>query len=850
MAFRCGCGACDSPIDTMSINGDGTTPRRVSEASSGAAAYEGPSEILFRQEFVMERFKTRITKELEGVQKSIVAECHVALLGIWGHQRPASSGISAGPPAFCDFPLLNGTKSLLLEHSSGNRLPATRRDTACYCFTKDKPLEIDDVCIEPETTEAAMTPVHEQSCEHAVAFGEQPNSSSIVEDIGSGQGGVAACSDKGFPCPTEEDEHSDECAVICDDPTDVFARWQSLVRGILEVSNLRRRSEVCPVDEAYNLRMVWTTRPTVVSSSPVRIIELERKEVMRTSLRLERQPFDPIGLLGILFWKAVALLVRHPSSTWDLAWSSIGGMVVIFDIMFLPMVVFDIPDSLGLQIVSLSCSAYWGFDLCFSFLVGYYDGENIEMDPKCIAFRYARTWLVPDVFLVVVDFAGYILESEIGASPRGTGSTLRVARLLRLIRIMRVLRIRKLTSVFNSLFSIMLTDYFRLLVKLLRNIAIIFTFTHYIACAWYALGAYGASLGDDVPSWVRAHGLVGVDMLSLYVTSLHWSLTQFTPSTQNIAPQSTHERIFASVVVLLALVSFSTFVSGVTNAVNEMLCLNMRRAKEASVLRNFIREWGISKELSQYIIQKHRNDLRHKRSRVQQKELSSIVTVSTNVSIKLHLEMYAPLLTSNLVLNRLLGTFDAREMLQTLCHQAVTYQTYSKQDEIFCTKTEAIVSTILLDGEAVYTITQRHRPAKSILLDPGKSTELISEAAIWCDWEHRGDLLAMTSVCATELQVASFGKIVRVSDYSLFMLARRLAIMFTVFAKRMMATDDEVSDIPLSVKSQEWIVDKSTQFEGLCPSSFLGRKASKSFGSAISVRAIFSRTSRRTVERR
>ena len=63
--------------------------------------------------------------------------------------------------------------------------------------------------------------------------------------------------------------------------------------------------------------------------------------------------------------------------------------------------------------------------------------------------------------------------------------------------------------------------------------------------------------------------------------SLHWSLTQFTPSTQNIAPQNAPERCFAIVVLLAGLMTLSSFVSGVTNAVQTLRKLTGGRCKEA-----------------------------------------------------------------------------------------------------------------------------------------------------------------------------------------------------------------------------------------------------------------------------
>merc|ERR1719424_1175248 len=87
-----------------------------------------------------------------------------------------------------------------------------------------------------------------------------------------------------------------------------------------------------------------------------------------------------------------------------------------------------------------------------------------------------------------------------------------------------------------------------------------------------------------------------------YIVSLHWSLTQFTPSTMNIAPRNSSERTFAVVVVVFALVSFSSFVSGVTNAVNELRTMNAGMTTDGARIRAYLAKKKVSTRLGSRIM--------------------------------------------------------------------------------------------------------------------------------------------------------------------------------------------------------------------------------------------------------
>eukprot|EP00927_Polykrikos_kofoidii_P010275 TRINITY_DN14348_c0_g2_i2.p1 TRINITY_DN14348_c0_g2~~TRINITY_DN14348_c0_g2_i2.p1 ORF type:complete len:873 (-),score=85.50 TRINITY_DN14348_c0_g2_i2:408-2807(-) len=723
---------------------------------------------------------------------------------------------------FCQCSLPQATRTLPLQNTCEKSGPlpyeANKQEGTCR-FTQAAPLQIDHIIIEAGTPETTKAENHE-FCTPKAVWEKGVGTSSDVGRVNVRAGPdriqftVGVC-EKECESDARADEYNSNCCNSYCGHLEVLNRWQALMLAFVDRMNCQNGRDC---DDYYHIRENWLIKPCVEDVK--RLIPSAATLRSMSTLEFKRSDciHDQLNSLGDMLCMILAPMIRTPGSMSEMVWLSIGALAIIFDIMFLPLIVFDIPEYLGLQIISLTCSGYWALDLVLSFLLGYCDDEKVEMNPRRIAYRYAKTWLVPDAFLVSLDFGGYLFESVAVASARGTGSTLRLTRFIRLARFARVLRLRKFARLFGLLCTLVRTDYVCLVAKLVRNISIIFLFTHYIGCAWYALGAHGASLGDDAPSWLRAHDLVGADFLRCYAVSLHWSLTQFTPSTQNVAPQSTLERLFASVVVLLALVSFSSFVSGVTNAVNELLCLNMQRVKDASALRGFIRQWDLSKELTQCLTRKHQEACANRQAEIRESDLSRILPLSSTLLTSLHVEMYAPLLNSHLVLHCLLSGRDGFALVQALCEEAMTEHAFKANEDIFCANGEARCTKFLVNGEASYTLTNasvRDR-AKSTLLRGGRgesSVGWVSEVALWCHWYHRGKLAATRAVFTVELDVECFGRVFRLHSVELFQRARRFSVVFTMHAERVMATKDEVSDMPIGVEAQQWIVDTCSKYE-------------------------------------
>lgn len=82
-----------------------------------------------------------------------------------------------------------------------------------------------------------------------------------------------------------------------------------------------------------------------------------------------------------------------------------------------------------------------------------------------------------------------------------------------------------------------------------------------------------------------------------YTTSLHWSLTQFTPASMEVVPTNAPERTYTSCVIIFALVIFSSFVSAITGSVTALQQARERSLRNQMLLRRYLSERGVSTAL-------------------------------------------------------------------------------------------------------------------------------------------------------------------------------------------------------------------------------------------------------------
>merc|ERR1712137_872149 len=170
---------------------------------------------------------------------------------------------------------------------------------------------------------------------------------------------------------------------------------------------------------------------------------------------------------------------------------------------------------------------FWTCDMAQGFFLGFFkDGEYVEDNSK-VLINYFKTWFLVDCVVVLPDWSQKLLDDEQAVTWGELGKILKGARA---IRVMRLLRLAKLQRIVNLAFDRIQSEYTFVILNLLKMLLCVLVMNHLIACAWYGL----ARAYEDERNWVSVAQMTDEALEYKYLTSLHWSLTQFTPAGMDI----------------------------------------------------------------------------------------------------------------------------------------------------------------------------------------------------------------------------------------------------------------------------------------------------------------------------
>ncbi|CAJ1438422.1 unnamed protein product [Effrenium voratum] len=430
----------------------------------------------------------------------------------------------------------------------------------------------------------------------------------------------------------------------------------------------------------------------------------------------------------------VARLVSNPSSPKRIAYEIFGLLLIIYDLIWLPMTVFEPSDSNFNIIMGLLSSIYWTCDMPMSFLVGYavQDKGIIEMRLRKIAWNYCRSWLVLDLAIVTIDWTLNLLEwtnSESIAPGEGI-SFFRIGKAVRFLRLLRLLRLLKAHGRFNELLEHVQSEFSVIVIGILKLIAFILLLNHLVACVWYWIGTMGSAEGRS--NWLSQSDVSGSNTAYRYFTSLHWSLTQFTPASMEVTPKNELERLFNVVVIMSAMVIFSTFISAITNAMNQLRNLNSERNEQASLLRRYMQQNNVSAPLKARVLQSIKA-LSQTRSRVHELDVAALRLLPLSLRHDLSQEVYAPHVGVHpffYVCNACFS-MQSRKIYST----CLAEKSLSTSMELITSGENAQSMYFVVGGILDYVADERDEKDPPIALEAGA---WLVEAALWVKWQHNG----------------------------------------------------------------------------------------------------------------
>merc|ERR1719265_392669 len=163
-------------------------------------------------------------------------------------------------------------------------------------------------------------------------------------------------------------------------------------------------------------------------------------------------------------------IILSPLSMGTMTWDVISAIAVAVDIFMVPFTLaFDATLTDGLFALSFAVAFFWSLDMIRSCILGFSSKGVVEMRLKRIVKHYLKTWFLPDLLLVAIDWFVLLialLDRQQSSSNESVSRLFRTIRVIRTARAMAFARIFKVADSLENLFSGVRTESLRALLSI------------------------------------------------------------------------------------------------------------------------------------------------------------------------------------------------------------------------------------------------------------------------------------------------------------------------------------------------------------------------------------------------
>ncbi|CAE7208136.1 CNGA1, partial [Symbiodinium microadriaticum] len=432
-------------------------------------------------------------------------------------------------------------------------------------------------------------------------------------------------------------------------------------------------------------------------------------------------------------------LVVGPRSKVQFCWACLATILIVWDIMTLPLELFPIHNFVRIvDAMAIASWIFWLIDIPLHLVFGVQVAGTNELRPAVLWSLYLRSWFMVDFLVVAIDAIVIALDGfQAGSVSSPMFRSARLIRALRMVRLVRLIRVARLERTLTLLANRFLSTYSFMVMKVMGYLLLLLAVNHVTACCWYGIGVWS---GDR--NWMQRLEIEETNFLDSYVSAMHWALTQFTPSTNNIAPDNPWERFFAIWVILLAMGVFSSFIASISSTVNSMRLARAEEIKQKADLRQFFMDRNLSVELFgkvQGVLAKEGLfEVRKLESQVQLVE-----TIPERYKVQLHREMYMSSLTKLGIWPKW-GHKEDAQFLLTVCHHGMKEHVSMLGQDVFMPGRDCREVYIIDSGSLEYSASGE-MPFECTAASATDS--VLCLPALWAEWTHRGRLTANYGLC-------------------------------------------------------------------------------------------------------
>eukprot|EP00927_Polykrikos_kofoidii_P016925 TRINITY_DN17688_c1_g1_i1.p1 TRINITY_DN17688_c1_g1~~TRINITY_DN17688_c1_g1_i1.p1 ORF type:complete len:894 (+),score=112.25 TRINITY_DN17688_c1_g1_i1:127-2808(+) len=510
-------------------------------------------------------------------------------------------------------------------------------------------------------------------------------------------------------------------------------------------------------------RNVW-----VVDDSLLRAVA--KKNVRRQSQRIESfLSFDVSNQSASRDLRPLKESMRalHPQSLGKLWWDVMAILVLVYDLVVIPLQVFDLPPSHAALFMDIFIVIYWTGDTAVSGITGRYINGKLELRLRIVLWRYLRTWFLFDALVLIPEWVLIVFGGYDKQSPLSLVRVFKGMRFARLARFLRLLRLVKVGKVFQEIASRINSNVVLLSLKVMQMMLGITLLIHMLACAWYFIGK------QSNDGWVHQNNIHTQEFGHRYLFSYQFSLARLHPSTfgANLGLKTVSERLLSIVVSICALGSGGVFISSITNTMAELQAHRRMQTRKLAVLRKYIRENQISSQLSIRAKKSVEQSIDRKLREQNAADLMAMMPLSLLTDLRR--EAWAPTLCNHSLFRELF--MNHPKTILNLCSHAFKEIDVNQSEMIFNSGDPCTCMIFIRQGEFSYSQPMESTgncspPTASKGLEHGLDEvrqvscmkedvvpgQWLCEASLWTRWENQGDLQSIADSTVLVLQMESF----------------------------------------------------------------------------------------------
>jgi hypothetical protein len=342
-----------------------------------------------------------------------------------------------------------------------------------------------------------------------------------------------------------------------------------------------------------------------------------------------------------------------------------------------------------------------------------------------------------------------------------------------------------------------------------------------------------------------------------YSLALHWSLTQFSPATQNISATNITERVFATCVVIAAIGLLTSLASSISGYATQIRSMQAASSMQDSLLNNFFISRKVSNDLS-IRIKVFTKSFTKKYKRLQhERDIPVLAFMPETMRVRLHDELYMPVVLSSPLLSQFYEL--DRSFLVKACHTVFRERSVPPRDDVFLDNTECKEAIYTVSGSMVYyqdrknvfermhekgqeippqalarmTMRMRENHFISRVITGSMSSEFggtrisglgkglqvpiqefqwLAEMVLWSDWIHCGMLISETAADMILMHADDFARLADQHGGSSSTVLHKVAIVAVAEAQRLQEKGQTLTDMGFPASTWQHIFLQAKKF--------------------------------------